>query len=407
MGVCKSKNENMENILEKYDKEANSEKMDENIEKRDSFKILEEIEESETEKRTILKRYHKELRAFQGDYFDKEELEYYKTRLKEEKQEIKKCLIKNKINCREDHHLGSGSFGTVTRGYDLNNGLIMAVKKIFIGKDEESQSRAKEIHEEIEILKKLSHPNIVLYYGSETQNDYVKIYLEFVDMGSIASLVQSYGPLIPKTVANFTKQILKGLEYLHSHDVIHRDIKGDNIFVSNEGTIKLGDFGSAKKVDKQSYLKSMIGTVCWMAPEIIQEKPYGRSADIWSLGCTVYEMLKGTPPFVAKNHFLTCKLIHEYKDGDLDWEDVGELEKDFICCCLKNNSFQRYNVKKLLDHPFLNQKVFSSSLDDAQKFLNKEKNTDSHYEEVDQILRDLNKQKDKIINKKRLFDYKK
>ena len=276
----------------------------------------------------------------------------------------------------------------------------MAVKKIFIGKSKNSKIQESKIHQEIEILSKLNHKNIIKYYGSETQNENIKIYLEFIDMGSLTSLTKTYGNLKPQTVSNFTKQILKGLEYLHYHNIIHRDIKGDNIFLSNEGIIKLGDFGSAKKIGQQSYLKSIIGTVCWMAPEIFQKKKYGRSADIWSLGCTVYEMLLGKPPFLSKSQYLTSKLIIEYQNGNLNWYNIGLLEKDFICSCLKKRPEERYNVKKLLDHPFI---VEAEDIGDGvMKRLERYELDRKNSDEVNKIMERLRKKKIEIKNK-RLF----
>lgn len=403
--LCSSKQNNMYDSFPNVKEISISDKNPSLI--KNSNIICKAENQNEVEKKK-LEDFHKETKKNQNNYFSENELIYYTKKLKLESQiPSKSKIIKKKIKCREDHHLGSGSFGTVTRGYDLNNQIIMAVKKIFIGKNEQSLEKAKEIHQEIKILKKLNHQNIVQYYGSQTQNQFVKIYLEFVDMGSITSLIKTYGNLKTQTVANFTKQILDGLEYLHFHNIIHRDIKGDNIFVSNEGVIKLGDFGSAKKVDKHSFVKSVIGTVCWMAPEILEGNGYGRAADIWSLGCTVYEMLMGVPPFIGKNHFQTSKLIMDYTEGSLNWKGIGELEKDFIGSCLKIDPLQRYNVKKLLNHPFIKNYSFIDP-----KMLNTLKKTEADLaggedrksiDKVNKILNELNKKK-KEIKIKRLFN---
>lgn len=97
-------------------------------------------------------------------------------------------------------------------------------------------------------------------------------------------------------VKNYLRQIVEGLEYLHCKDLIHRDIKGDNILVKSNGTVKIGDIGSTRKIQSEK-VKSFVGTGCWMAPEVIKGVNYDQSADIWSLGCTVFEMLTGKPPF--------------------------------------------------------------------------------------------------------------
>lgn len=111
-------------------------------------------------------------------------------------------------------------------------------------------------------------------------------------------MIQKYAPLSEQLIRLYTKQILKGLEYLHSHQLIHRDIKAANVLVDRKGVCKLSDFGTAKMIfGMDEKLNSLKGTVNWMAPEVIKQSGYGRYADIWSVGCTVYEMLTGGPPW--------------------------------------------------------------------------------------------------------------
>ena len=216
--------------------------------------------------------------------------------------------------------------------------------------DEES---LKELQKEVEFLKELKHPNIVAYYGSEIREDFLMIYLEYIDMGSIAYMLKNYGPFPEDIVINYTKQILLGLEYLHSHGVIHRDIKGANILVSTEGIAKLSDFGSAKKLHN-SCLSSYIGTTSWMAPEIILDKQYERFADIWSLGCTVFEMLTGKPPFMGKTHYEASLKVINFNDETFQYPPhITSLARDFLKCCLRKSPYKRLNVKKLLEHPFI------------------------------------------------------
>ena len=129
--------------------------------------------------------------------------------------------------------------------------------------------------------------------------------------GSLESLLSLYGGLRENVISNYTYQILKGLEYLHTNKIIHRDIKAANILV-NKGVWKLTDFGASKKIledIKQEKYKSFIGTPYWMAPEVITQQGHGRFADIWSLGCTVYEMLTSKPPFSEFNEFAAMSNI--------------------------------------------------------------------------------------------------
>lgn len=209
--------------------------------------------------------YHKAY-ELQMEYFNDKEIEYYENLLKLERLNRTQNKLKKKIKCKEDKLLGAGSFGTVTRGFCVNNRMTMAVKRIRITNHTEEKNNISDLEKEVALLSELKHSNVVIYYDSEREEEYLKIYLEYVDMGSIASMLKTYGPLPEEVVAQYTRQILEGLEYLHYHGIMHRDIKGANILVHSDGTVKLADFGSAKNI--KNYGGSFIGTVCWMAPEV-------------------------------------------------------------------------------------------------------------------------------------------
>ena len=213
-----------------------------------------------------LKIFHSRFKDYQIEYFNKAEMEHYKNKLKQEERTAERRTKRKAINCQEDKLLGCGSFGTVTLGYDTNNLRIMAVKRVYIGSSPEFSTALKEIQEESKLLSELKHKNIVTYYGSEKEKEFLKIYMEFVEGGSIASLIKTYGNFSETIAARYTKQILEGLEYLHYHNVVHRDIKGANVLVNRHGIVKLSDFGSAKRIC--TYEMSMIGTIAWMAPEV-------------------------------------------------------------------------------------------------------------------------------------------
>lgn len=210
--------------------------------------------------------YHKSC-PLQMEYFNEAELQYYENLLKLEGLNRTENKLKKKIKCKEDKLLGAGSFGTVTRGFCSNNRMTMAIKRIRIAGNPEQNHEVSDMQKEVVLLSELKHPNVVAYYDSERENEFLKIYLEYVDMGSIATMLKTYGPFPDEVISRYTRQILEGLEYLHNHGVMHRDIKGGNILVHSNGNVKLADFGSAKKI--KSYASSFIGTVCWMAPEVI------------------------------------------------------------------------------------------------------------------------------------------
>ena len=170
------------------------------------------------------------------------------------------------------------------------------------------------LNHEITLLRDLRHPNIVQYLGSNSDAQHLNIFLEYVAGGSVASMLVNYGSLPEGLIANFVRQILNGLTYLHSEEIIHRDIKGANILVDNKGTVKISDFGISKRVEASTLLTqnpmaggahpakrggprvSLQGSVFWMAPEVVRQTAYTKKADIWSLGCLVVEMFTGSHP---------------------------------------------------------------------------------------------------------------
>ena len=204
--------------------------------------------------------------------------------------------------------IGAGAFGRVYLGLDLDSGQLMAVKQVSIARDEALRGQvAAHVHSleaEVMVLKQLHHPNIVRYLGTErvsSDMSSLNIFLEYVPGGSIASLLSKFGSFTESVLRVYTKQILLGLEFLHTHQIMHRDIKGANILVDNTGVVKLADFGASKKIEDlvtmDSGFKSIKGTPYWMAPEVIKQTGHGRQADIWSVGCTVIEMATGKPPW--------------------------------------------------------------------------------------------------------------
>jgi len=148
----------------------------------------------------------------------------------------------------------------------------------------------------------------VQYLGSNSDETHLNIFLEYVAGGSVATMLVNYGSLPEPLISNFVRQILNGLAYLHSKDIIHRDIKGANILVDNHGSVKISDFGISKRVESTLRTSnthqmkrggprvSLQGSVFWMAPEVVKQTAYTRKADIWSLGCLIVEMFTGSHP---------------------------------------------------------------------------------------------------------------
>lgn len=212
--------------------------------------------------------------------------------------------------------IGQGSFGSVYLALHAITAELVALKQVEMPSvsgthlDAKKNNMVEALKREIGLLKELRHPNIVQYLGSNSDDSHLNIFLEYVAGGSVASMLASYGSFGEALISNFVRQILTGLAYLHSRDIIHRDIKGANILVDNHGGVKISDFGISKRVEASSLLQvpnvsggkrggprvSMQGSVFWMAPEVVRQTAYTRKADIWSLGCLIVEMFTGSHP---------------------------------------------------------------------------------------------------------------
>eukprot|EP00743_Colponemidia_sp_Colp-15_P006898 GILK01007445.1.p1 GENE.GILK01007445.1~~GILK01007445.1.p1 ORF type:complete len:799 (-),score=114.96 GILK01007445.1:135-2531(-) len=295
------------------------------------------------------------------NYFSAEEQLAYDRKIAGE--EVKRPVRKHTIRWQRGELLGTGSFGRVHLGLNLDTGELHAVKQVALGGvyDHHVAERVKSLELEIALLSNLQHENIVRYYGTSQDEEYLNIFLEYIAGGSIAHLLGKFGRFNETLIRVYTRQILLGLEYLHSHRVIHRDIKGGNVLVDNNGICKLVDFGASKKIaelaDTENF-KSLKGTPYWMAPEVIKQTGHGRQADIWSVGCTVLEMATGKPPW---SHFTSqvSALFHiaASKTPPPIPDFLSADAHDFLLLCFKRNPKERANVTRLLRHPFITNLV--------------------------------------------------
>lgn len=207
------------------------------------------------------------------------------------------------------------------------------------------------IMQEIDLLKNLNHPNIVKYHGFVKSPDSLYIILEYCEQGSLHSICKNFGKFPENLVALYISQVLQGLLFLHEQGVIHRDIKGANILTTKEGLVKLADFGVATK--QQGLAEgSVVGTPYWMAPEVIELSGATTASDIWSLGCTVIELLDGRPPY---HKFAPMPALFRIVNDDHPPlpEGASPLVRDFLMQCFQKDPNLRVSAKKLLKHPWI------------------------------------------------------
>lgn len=251
------------------------------------------------------------------------------------------------------HELGKGSYGAVYKAKDLKTSELVAIKVISLTEGEEGYD---EIRGEIEMLQQCSHPNVVRYFGSYQGEEYLWIVMEYCGSGSVADLMNvTEEPLSEAQIAYICREALKGLAYLHSIFKVHRDIKGGNILLTEQGEVKLGDFGVAAQLTRtMSKRNTFIGTPHWMAPEVIQESRYDGKVDVWALGVSAIEMAEGLPPRSSVHPMRVLFMISSEPAPMLeDKEKWSLLFHDFIAKCLTKDPRLRPPATEMLKHKFI------------------------------------------------------
>lgn len=284
---------------------------------------------------------------------------------------------KTTLHWKRGQIIGEGAYGKVYECLNIDTGEILAAKHVKLSGDPQKViSEVKNLKKEILTLRELKHKNIVRYITTEVNetSTAIDIIMEYVPGGSVKYLLSKFKKLHEKTIQKYVRELLEGLSFLHSQNIIHRDIKCANILVANDGTIKLSDFGASKRLGStvkfEVLSKSLRGSPYWMAPEVVKKSGHSFAADIWSVGCVVIEMLTGSPPWssLAKGVKEVLEIIANASVPPEYPKNISQNCKHFLDSCLQLNYERRPTAMELLDHPFIKCDILINPEESLQDF---------------------------------------
>ncbi|XP_042588046.1 mitogen-activated protein kinase kinase kinase 1 isoform X2 [Cyprinus carpio] len=258
--------------------------------------------------------------------------------------------------------IGLGAFSSCYQAQDVGTGTLMAVKQVTYVRNTSSEQEevVEALREEIRMMGLLNHPNIIRMLGATCEKNNYNLFVEWMAGGSVSHLLNKYGAFKEGVVINYTEQLLRGLAYLHENQIIHRDIKGANLLIDSTGQrLRIADFGAAARLASKGtgageFQGQLLGTIAFMAPEVLRGQQYGRSCDVWSVGCAIIEMSCAKPPWNAEKHSNHLALIFKIASATTAPTIPPHLSpglRDVTLRCLELQPSDRSPSRELLKHP--------------------------------------------------------
>jgi serine/threonine protein kinase len=260
-------------------------------------------------------------------------------------------LIKDYVVNRK--RIGKGSFSTIYKAFNTKDSKDYAIKEVLIDK----KSIKSNVKREFLVLKKLNHPNIVKLHDLIIDTNYNNIYFvfDYFKNGDLANFLDNK-PLKEKYCKKYSKQLADGLKYLIENNILHRDLKPQNILLTDDFNIKIADFGFARKVEKDMLLNTLCGSPMYMAPEIINKQDYSIKSDLWSVGIIIYQMIFGRVPFDVSNFVQLIKKINtEQICFQREGIEISSICLDLIQNLLKLDVDDRISWDNFFYHPWFNE----------------------------------------------------
>jgi len=254
------------------------------------------------------------------------------------------------------HVLGTGAFSEVKLAENRETKKLVAIKcipkRILRGKSDS-------INNEINVLRKIKHPNIVELLEFYDNQSHIYLVMELVTGGELFDRIVEKGSYSERDASDLIRQVLEAVSYLHTLGIVHRDLKPENLLYmcpDDDARIMLSDFGLSKMLYNDSaMLQTACGTPGYVAPEILLQQPYGKAVDVWSIGVIAYILLCGYPPFYDENDSNLFEQIKkaEYEFDAPYWDEISDSAKDFISHLMEKCPSKRYTCEESLDHPWI------------------------------------------------------